>query len=1051
MRAAPHAAMTRLDKIAQLSLPKKLALAGAGLLLLILLLLWLALPRIVQSQAERYVAAQTGHRLTLERPEFNPFSLALRLEKLRLDTPTGEALLACDELLIDLAASSLPRRTFVFDAIRLDGLEVALVELPESRHNWSPFLAALKGKDEKPDKAPPTALPRVDIHEFTLSNGRLDFADKRSAPGFTTRVEPLDLSLRDLSTLPDDAGQFKIAARTSQGARMELGGTLALNPLTVTGGFRVDDFDLAQLAPYLKPILAAPPAGKLSLAGDYRIGNGGDQLDAAVEKLDAQLAGLRLQARAAQGGALAIDAIALENGRFALAAQELQIGTLKLSGGAVELPGVAPAPSFAALAVENARIKLDTRAIAIGRILLSGASAQASRDAAGRIDVQEAMRLFAGAAPTDAPTAPAAPPWAYRIDRLDIDGLGLAWRDESVMPAAELALENVAAHASAIDSAPEAAFPLRLAFDVRGGGRFEGAGKLAPAASTLDFKYQLADLALKPAQPYLAAHAALTLASGKFASQGHIAYDTKGPRLRGNFKLADLRLDEAETGTAFLAWKSLGSQNLTLTADRLDLGELRLAGLDTQLIIDRDKQINLKKALRQQPAPDTAALATQTDAAPPFVVNIDRLRFYKGELDFADRSLVLPFGTRIHGLRGSVGPLSSRPGTPGQIELEGEVDDFGMARALGQVDLFDPTGFMDIHVLFRNVEMTRLTPYTATFAGRKIASGKLSLDLEYKIKQRQLQGENQIVMDRLTLGERVDSPSAKDLPLDLAVAILQDADGRIDLGLPVSGNLDDPEFSYGQIVWKALSNILTKIVAAPFRALGALLGGGGEKVDSIVFEPGAARPTPPEREKLVRLAEALAKRPGLVLAVGGRHAEADRVALQDVQLRRALIAGMGQSTSEKGDPGPLSTQQPKVRTALEELFAARHGASALAALKDGFRRANPGQMEESAAGKLVSRLAGLLREKKTLSEDEVAQLKGANFHLTLYERLRAGEAVSDERLRALGTTRGDNAIEILKAAGATPERLRLLPAESDSGNGNAVALQIALEAAKTAP
>jgi hypothetical protein len=194
-------------------------------------------------------------------------------------------------------------------------------------------------------------------------------------------------------------------------------------------------------------------------------------------------------------------------------------------------------------------------------------------------------------------------------------------------------------------------------------------------------------------------------------------------------------------------------------------------------------------------------------------------------MDFADHSLVLPFGTRIHDLRGSIAGLSNRPGAVGQIELDGAVDEYGMARAVGQVELGNPANGLDMRVQFRNVEMTRLTPYTATFAGRKIDSGKLSLDLQYQIKQRQLQGENQVIMDKLTLGERIESPTATNLPLDLAIAILQDSDGRIDLGLPVAGSLDDPQFSYGSIVWKAIVNVLTKIVTAPFRALGALFGG----------------------------------------------------------------------------------------------------------------------------------------------------------------------------------------------------------------------------------
>ena len=301
-------------------------------------------------------------------------------------------------------------------------------------------------------------------------------------------------------------------------------------------------------------------------------------------------------------------------------------------------------------------------------------------------------------------------------------------------------------------------------------------------------------------------------------------------------------------------------------------------------------------------------------------------------------------------------------------------------------------------------------------------------------------------MDRLVLGERIESPSAKNLPLDLAIAILQDSDGRIDLGLPVAGSLDDPSFSYGQIVWKAITNVLTKIVTAPFRALGALFG-GGEKVDAVAFEAGATRPTPPEREKLVRIAGMLAKRPALLLSVQGTYADADRVALQDLQLRRTLLARMGQPVAEKGDPGPLSTRQPKVQAALESLYGDRFGGADLAALKDGFRRANPGQLEEGLTGKMLSRLSGLLREKKTLSDAEVDQLKGADFHAVLYERLRGREEIGDDRLQALAQARGERALEALKEAGAPVDRLRLQPPQRVEATPDGIPLGLALEAA----
>ena len=247
-------------------------------------------------------------------------------------------------------------------------------------------------------------------------------------------------------------------------------------------------------------------------------------------------------------------------------------------------------------------------------------------------------------------------------------------------------------------------------------------------------------------------------------------------------------------------------------------------------------------------------------------------------------------------------------------------------------------------------------------------------------------------------------------------------------------------------IWKAITNVLTKIVTAPFRALGALFGGSGEKIENVAFEPGARQLTPPEREKLLKIATVLGKRPKLALAVGAIHAEVDRVALQDVQLRRAVLTQSGLTLSERGDPGPISLRQPKIQAALEALYAERVGKSELAALKEGFRNANPGQLEEGVGDKVMSRLTGLLREKKTLSEGEVAQLKGADFHAVLFERLRATEKVGEDILLALAQTRGNGALETLKAAGVAPERLQLLPPEKGESTGDGVPLKLSLEA-----
>jgi len=1031
--------------------------ALGGLLLAWLLFAWLALPPLLQSQATRFVAEKTGHRLRLDAPEFNPFELRLRLRNLALEEPGGAPLLSFRELEVDLSAASITRRAWVFDGIRLERPAARVVERAGDRLNWSAFLDALKSKEDKADDS----LPRLEIRSFAVVGGQLEVADQRSAGGFARRIEPIDLELKDVSTLPNEKGSIRLAARTGVGERLQWEGRIVLNPLALTGTISVADVELSRLAPLLGDGLPiAPPQGKAQLAADYRVTDSAGGVDLTLDRINAKVAGLRLQRDAEGGSAVTVETIEARDGRFGLLQSSATLGSLTLSNIALDYSGKAEqSVQLGNLALSDFRLDLAGRNATLAHAALSEGRIRATRDASGRLDLVEGLKKFLqwrarSAAPADAGEG-SGRPWRYRIDKAEVSGFTAAFRDQTLTPAAEIAIEDVAASIEGISEDLQAPRPIAASFKARDGGRFEAKGTVAPVPFVADIQVKLTDLALKLAQPYVTAATTVDLRGGSISTEGRATYGARGPAYRGGFALRDLRVNEGGSDRVFLAWKALQTRSLQATPARLDIGELVLDGLDTNIVIEQDKSVNVTKIMKKPvaaaeglaapvpvggskapPEPVPVAAVPGEPKARDFLINIDRLRIANGEMDFADHSLLLPFGTRILKLNGAINGLSSRPGAPGQVEVDGQVDDYGLARVVGQINMFNPTEFTDLKVVFRNVEMTRLTPYTATFAGRKIDSGKLSLDLEYKIAKRQLQGDNKIVMDRLVLGERVEAPGAKNLPLDLAIAILQDSDGRIDLGLPVAGSLDDPQFSYGQIVWKAIVNVLTKIVTAPFRALGTLFG-GGEQFDSIVFEAGSPKLTPPEQEKLVRLAGALNKRPGLVLAVNGTYSPADRLALQDLQLRRSVALRAGQNVEGQADPGPLSTRQPKIQAALESLFGERFGGGELAALKDGYRRANPGQLEESAAGKMVSRLASLVREQRTLGEGEVAKLKGADFHAELFLRLRERETVGDDRLVDLGKQRGEFVVSGLRSAGGPAERVELGAPERLEGDSTA--------------
>jgi len=1025
---------------------KTVAISLAALLVAYALFGWLIFPRILESQAIRYISEKTGHHLSLDRPEFNPFTLSLRISNLRLQEPDGRQLLAFRMLTVELSPASIFKRALVFDAIRLDDPETTLVLKPDGRLNWSALIDSLDGKDAQAANQQNSQLPRITIRNFGLTGGRIDFADEKT--GFATRIFPVELELRDVSTIPNDKGRYQLSARTAFGARVKWQGQAALNPLSVDGSLSVENLDLSPLKPYFRDILPnAPPTGVASISTDYHISYAENQPNLVLKNLAGKLSDFRIGIGGKKGPHVSIKTIEAKNGQYDLAGNRIALGTLSLSGSKVAQPGITSPEllQLGELTLTNAKMDLSGKRITLDRIDFKNGRLNAVRNAKGRIDLLDA--LHAAMPPPGPEKKSQAGPWRFRVNRLELASSAVIFRDESVKPAAVIALNDIALSVEDIGDNLSAPLPVRLSFRAEDGGSFTASGQVVPAEPSADLHLKLANLALKPAQPYLASVAKLRLVSGQLDAEGHATYGRQGAAYQGSFYLRNVRMLEADTGAVFLGWKFVGSRNLKVAPARLDIGQLDIDHLDTKLIINRDKTVNLSRILRK-PKPAAAAPASTVAAkkSKPFLLNIDRIRISHGEMNYTDYSLVLPFAARIHKLHGYINGLSSTPGASGRLELNGQVDRFGLARAIGRIDLFDPANFTDIQVMFSNVNMPRLTPYSSTFAGRKIDAGKLSLNLEYKIKNHQLEGNNRIIIDNIQLGERVKSPQAKDLPLDLAIAILEDSDGRIDLGLPVSGNLDDPQFSYGGIIWKAIVSIFEKIATAPFRALGALFGGGGEKIDSIHFDPGAAGLSPPEQEKIIRLANVLNKRPGLAMTVHGVYSGADRIALQDLQLRREVAVKAGEHLGEHKNPGPLSTGSPKIRDALESLFSDRIGSAELAALKEGFRKANPGQLKESVSEKMISGLSGFFRKKRTLKEHDAAQLKGADFYLVLFRRLREKEPVSDEALQSLGKARGENIYAALQAAGAPADRLLLAPPEKVESDTQGVPAKLDLGA-----
>jgi uncharacterized protein involved in outer membrane biogenesis len=616
-------------------------------------------------------------------------------------------------------------------------------------------------------------------------------------------------------------------------------------------------------------------------------------------------------------------------------------GTLRLSDVSVMANDEKEAPvTLGTAELTGAAFDLRKKTISAGLLRLSGGRTSLTRDTEGALHLVSLFTPRKQQAPQEAG-------FSISVDRAELADYSMALTDQSFKPAISYDIEQINASVAKIMlPATKAASPFEISLRVKQGGSAKARGALDLLRQSADARFEVVDLALTPLDTMLKRSTTLTISSGKAGAAGRITVNGKNEPLalhyKGSATVTDLDLKVENSAERLISWQKLQIADIDLDTgkNQLTMGQISLARPYSRLIIARDRSTNFGTILRPRPtaAPATPAAANAAEA-PRMAVNIERVSVERGEVDFTDLSLVLPFATNVKSLNGSINGLSSAEDARASLKFEGRIEDSGLARAEGTVQAFAPKKFTDIAVIFRNVELLPLSPYTATFAGRKIASGRLSLDLQYKINNSQLAGDNKVLLEKFTLGEKVESPDAVNLPLDLAIAILTDSDGRIDLAVPVSGNVDSPEFSYGGVIWQAIRTVITRIVTAPFRALGSLFGKDAETLGDIVFDPGSARILPTEYDKIRRVAEGLKKREQLRLVVQGYyHAQSDGLGLRTIAVRADLANREGLKLTPGEDPGPIGFDSAKVQRALENMLNERSGGDSAAQFATAFQK-----------------------------------------------------------------------------------------------------------------
>jgi hypothetical protein len=1036
-------------------------------------------PYLLKKLLPQYAAEQLHARLTMDAIRINPLLFTCEIRGLRLaQEGEDDPIFAVERLFVDFETESLFRRAWTFADLVIEKPAVHLTIDNEGRLNLARLNPSGSAEAEKPAASPasgePQPLPRLYLQHFSLSGGSASLTDhsKKSNPQ-PFAIDPLNIELVKISTLPEQRGAYAVSAALPEGGSLAWKGNLSLAPILATGTLELKNFKPATIWRFLpERVHIAPPLGTLALTADYRFALQGGKPALEMNPVAITLQDLAVKGMAAAQPLLTLNMLTASGGRIDLAKQlvtfpaiavhglaatasmdanghgnweglvepdeneeptppwQIGIDSLTVADSSVGFSSASPANpinlnlDLTKLSLANAKVDLGKRQASGKHLALSGGGfalnlGLASPAQAVKTPIKEHK-----------PTSQE-PPWHTSLDQLQINGFRLGVTDQASKIA--YALRELTAEVKDLGH-PTQPISFDLKTGVEQGGEATLRGTASQNGDRIEAQAHLARFSLKPLDALVDRDAAVTLVSGNLSADVHLlrtqsAQQQAAFSLDGDASINDLYLKEDDTGDRLLAWKeaTVSGLALSLNPDRLTIREVRMLEPGTKIIIFKDKSLNLAKIRKQntQQAPKPAGPSGKEDQK-PFPVAVDRVRLENGVVDFADFSLVLPFATRIHQCRGSVNSISNEPASRTTLKFDGRVGEFGQAKASGSLMPFEPKRFTDITVLFRNVVMAPLSPYTATFAGRAIASGKLNLDLEYKIKDSELAGKNSVVLEDFTLGERVESPSAMSLPLDLAIALLTDSQGKIDLAVPVKGNVDHPEFSYGVVVREAIFNLLSKVVTAPFRALASLFGSGAKNPDAVLFEPGQANLTPPEQEKLKAVSGVLDKKKQLVLTVhGGFDPALDGPALKTAHIRQALAQKTGEKIKVDEEPGPVTFDNGKTQRALESLAGDEGLKTALAEY-------------EKTTGKKAKRVNPALALIGKGSEDR-------DFYQALFAYLVQTAPLPQAELEMLADQRGKAITqELTDRAGADNTRIAVGPVVQSEEEDGAVPAKLEL-------
>ncbi|MDQ8209101.1 DUF748 domain-containing protein [Coraliomargarita sp. SDUM461003] len=819
---------------------------------------WIA-PALIRHFGEQQLQARFSPDSTIAKVRINPFSGAFRVEGLQLADAAGAWSLDWQTAELNLSAATFVKFYPVLDVLRLAGAELRYEKRPglaqqdpvesvdsDDAGDWRNWV----------DELNLTEVPELRVDLLEVSAGRVEFVDLTAATTYHKVVDPIDFTLRGLTTVIEGDTDMRFVAEMDDGAVLTWQGDFQSRPIRSAGAFSLSGLAVHDLSPYYSELIRFDlKRAVFGLRFDYVLDlSSMDQL-LELQQGQVSLNELLCEPIGQSEQLISVDAVSLDGIGFRFPEMALEIASITVSDGATRI----------------------------------------ARDAKGEINLAHLLVLPAaseGTAPEEPTPEPAAresllPALTYQIGQLSLSDYRIVWEEVLAAGLASLTVEIPQMTLTSLSSDLSAPIQLQANYLIGESGSAHIAGSIVPMESELDLSMQLQGIPLQLLSPYTQNFATTQIESGTFGFDGRFEYAASGSQsLTGNASILGMDLIYDENLHA--KW-----QRLQLSELRLDLAPFSLA-MDA-VVLDQPEIIftqqpstaaTASEAVAEEvPAASEAAAADSGEATP---IRIDTFAIAEGSITYVDQSMepaprivMDEIGLMLRG-------LDLAGSEPAELDLNSKING-SRFELQGGLNLSRPKESTRLQASLSGLSLPGFSTYSGQAVGRRIASGTFNLDSDWVIEASQLKASNQIRIEQLELGDRVESENAVSLPLDLAVTLLKGPNGVMNLSLPLSGDLNDPKVGIGQIVRTAIVGLITNVAAAPFKLLSGLVPGGEEDLSRVRFDSGSGELKAAMVSRLNTLATALKERPGLKLAITPQISADDERVLAEEQLRMALL------------------------------------------------------------------------------------------------------------------------------------------------------------------